>query len=187
MSGCESKAFASSSCDCMGATGVVGPTGPTGPIGPTGPTGPIGPTGPTGPSGGGGGGAGLRAFGNVFQIGTESVPVGSDVTFGSNGPLFNMTHTLGTAPIVIGITGTYNIAFTINTSNNNPQDWAIFVNGVNRAEFNAAGQSITGLTALVLNAGEAVTIRNVATVPDPAVLRTSNTISASVIIYKVDA
>jgi hypothetical protein len=129
----------------------------------------------------------LRAFGNVFQIGTESIPVGSNITFGSNGPLFNLTHTLGTAPIVVGLAGIYNIAFEINTSNNNPQDWAIQVNGVNRAEFNAAGQSITGLATLALNAGDAVTINNIATVPDPAVLRTTNTISASIYFNKVDA
>ena len=177
-----------------GPTGPTGPRGFTGPAGPTGPTGigVAGPTGPTGPSGGGGT-AGLRAFGYVYQIGTETVALGSPVTFSNNGPLNNITHTTGTSSIGITVAGTYNIAFTINTSNNNPQDWAIAVNGSNLFEFNAAGQSITGIAALVLNVGDNVTIKNVGTVtPNPgggdfATLRLTDTISAAVLIYKVDA
>jgi len=130
--------------------------------------------------------SGLVAWGYVFQIGTETVAVGSPITFSNNGPIENIAHTPGNSGIEISQGGTYNIAFSVYTTNNNPQDWAVVVNGTIRSEFNSAGQSITGITSLVLSAGDTITIRNVATVPDPAVLRTANATSAQVLIYKVD-
>ncbi|MEN6460716.1 MAG: hypothetical protein ABFC94_05000 [Syntrophomonas sp.] len=179
-----------------------GPTGPTGPRGPrgfrgrkgptgpsgsgTGPTGPTGPIGPTGPSGGGGG-AGLTTWGYVFQIGAETIAVGSPVTFSNNGPLNGITHTAGASGIGITLSGTYNLTFSVYTANNNPQDWGVVVNGTVRSEFNSAGQTMTGTVSLVLNAGDNVTIRNVATSPDPATLRSTNTTTAYVLIYKVNS
>lgn len=129
---------------------------------------------------------GLEAYGWIFQSGTETVPLGSDINYSGNGPLLNITHVPGTAPIIVGLTGIYNIAFVVNSSNNNPEGYSIFVNGASRGDFTAAGQSITALASLSLVAGDSVTIRNSATVPDPAVLRTSG-ISSSLLIYKVDA
>ncbi|PKM76812.1 MAG: hypothetical protein CVU90_10320 [Firmicutes bacterium HGW-Firmicutes-15] len=128
----------------------------------------------------------MVAWGYVYQIGTQSVAIGSPIDFSNNGPLNAITHTPGTSSINISVTGVYNIAFAINTTNTNPQDWGVVVNGIIQAEFNAAGQSITGIASLVLSSGDTVTIRNVASLPDPAVLRITDTISASVLIYKVD-
>lgn len=208
------KSYKNKKCGPTGPCGLRGPRGPRGfdgcpghcdfifgPTGPTGPRGFIGPTGPTGPGGGGGGATGptgpatpgtkgLIAWGYVYQINTEQVAVGAPVTFSNNGPLNGINHTLNTSGIEITVAGIYNIAFTINTSNNNPQDWAIAVNGINQAEFNAAGQSITGIYTISLNAGDNVTLKNVATVTpgggDFATLRTTDTITAAVLIYKID-
>jgi len=162
-----------------GANGATGPTGPTGLTGATGPTGRTGATGPTGPSG-------LAAFGYVFQLGTETVPVGADISFSNNGPLFNVAHAAGTAPIIVNAAGTYNIAFAVYTANNNLQDWGVAVNNVVVADFNSAGMSLSAATTLNLNAGDVVTIRNVSTGAQEATLRTTSTISAWVQLFKVN-
>jgi len=143
-----------------------------------------GPSRPNRPSGVGA--SGLVAWGYVYQIGTQTIAQGAPVDFSNNGPLNGITHTVGTSEIGITVNGTYNIAFSLYTTNNNPQDWGVAVNGIVRSEFNSAGQSITGITSLVLSAGDRVTIRNVATLPDPATLRPNSTTTAQVLIYKVD-
>jgi hypothetical protein len=132
----------------------------------------------------------LAAFGYVFQVNTETVPQGSDITFSNNGFLNGITHATGTAQIGITISGIYNISFGIYTSNNNPQDWEFFVNGaappittIANSEFNNSGQTLNGVIQLALNAGDFITLRNIATLPNPAILRTTNTISAYVSIY----
>ena len=159
-----------------------------GPAGPRGRRGPRGYTGSTGASG-----TSLRiavgseSFGYVFQIGPETGAVGAPVNFSNNGPLNGINHTAGRDSIGITLDGTYNITFSVYTTNNNPQDWAIAVNGVYTARFNSAGQTITGTTSLNLNAGDRVTIRNVNTFPNPATLRSSDTITAYVLIYKISA
>jgi hypothetical protein len=123
----------------------------------------------------------------VFQIGAETIAVGSPVTFSNNGPLSGITHTAGASGIGITLSGTYNLTFSVYTTQNNPQDWAVVVNGTVRSEFSSAGQTMTGTTSLVLNAGDNVTIRNVATVPNPATLRSTNTTTAYVLIYKTNS
>jgi hypothetical protein len=131
--------------------------------------------------------ASLTAFGYVFQINTQTVAVGANVRFSNNGPLNSINHTPGTAGIEVTLDGIYNITFSVYTTQNNPQDWAVVVNGVVRSEFSSAGQSITGSTSLNLKALDNVTIRNVNTIPDPATLRVGNFITAYVLIYKVDS
>lgn len=131
-------------------------------------------------------GESLAAWGYVYQINTQTVAVGANVNFSNNGPLNGISHTPGTATVVVAAAGTYNLTFSIYTTQNNPQDWAVVINGVVRQRFNSAGQTITGTTSLTLNASDRVTIRNVATVPDPATLRTGDFTTAYMLIYKVD-
>lgn len=131
-------------------------------------------------------GASLEAWGYVYQMNTQTVPVGANVNFSNNGPLNGITHTPGTATVTVTAAGTYNLTFSIYTTQNNPQDWAVVVNGTARQRFNSAGQTITGTTALTLEAGDRVTIRNVATSPDPATLRTGDFTTAYMLIYKVN-
>lgn len=131
--------------------------------------------------------ASLAAWGYVFQINTQTVAVGANVTFSNNGPLNNINHTPGSAGIDVTLGGAYNITFGVYTTQNNPQDWAVVVNGVVKSRFNSAGQSITGTTSLALNAQDRVTIRNVNTIPDPATLRTGDFTTAYVLLYKVDS
>jgi len=133
----------------------------------------------------GGGTKSLAAFGYVFQKNTETVAVGSPVTFSNNGPLKRISHAPGSSGIGITLAGTYNLTFSIYTNQNNPQDWAVAVNGIIQAEFNSAGQSITGTISIGLKAGDTVTILNANTVPDPANLREGDFTTAYVLLYKV--
>ncbi len=128
----------------------------------------------------------LSAFGYVFQIDTQNIAVGSNVTFSDNGPLNGINHTPGSPTIEVTLDGIYNIVFSIYTTQNNPQDWAVVINGLPQSRFTSAGQTITAAATLDLNAQDRVTIRNVNTIPDPATLREGDFITAYVMIYKVD-
>jgi len=133
------------------------------------------------------GATGLTAFGYVFDNRTpaQSIAVGSDVLFNSNGPLQLVTHTLGTSSIVVTLAGIYNIEFAIYTVGNTTQQWGIAVNGVVQSVFQASGETLNASAKLSLNASDIVSIRNVATVPNPASLR-PGVISAWVQIDKVN-
>ncbi len=130
--------------------------------------------------------ANLAAFGYVFQLNTQTIAVGANITFSNNGPLNAINHIPGTSGIQITLDGTYNITFSVYTTQNNPQHWGVVVNGTLRSDFTSAGQSMTATTSLTLKASDNVTIRNVNTIPDPATLRVGNVTTAYVLIYKVD-
>ena len=88
------------------------------------------------------------------------------------------------AQIQVLLAGVYHISFSIYTNAANPQDWGIAVNGIVISEFNSSGQTINAAATLILNANDIITIRNVATVPNPAVLRIG-AISAYAQVYKL--
>lgn len=127
----------------------------------------------------------LAAFGYVFNNSTsaQNIVIDSNVLFNNNGPLKNITHTPGADSILIHQTGICNIAFSIYTSANNFQGWGVAVNGVVLSYFKAYGRNISSSISLYLNANDIITIRNVDTVPNPAILRIG-VISAYVLIYR---
>ncbi|MGE5397031.1 MAG: hypothetical protein ACM3MK_05780 [Chitinophagales bacterium] len=129
----------------------------------------------------------LTSFGYVYHLSStaQNVPVGSNVIFNKNGPLRNITHVASSSRIRVALAGVYNIAFAIYTSVNNPEVWGVAVNGVVKSRFSADGKSLNAITSLHLNAGDIVQIRNVATEPNPAVLRIGDR-TAWVLIYKAD-
>ncbi len=129
----------------------------------------------------------LSSWGYVYQIDTQTIAVGANVTFSDNGPLNGINHTPGTATIEVTLGGTYYIVFSIYTTQNNPQGWAVVVNGIPQSEFSSAGQTMNAAATLTLDALDRVTIRNANTIPDPATLRTGDVITAYVMIYKVDS
>lgn len=130
--------------------------------------------------------ASLAAWGYVFQVSTQSIAVGAPINYSNNGPLSGVNHEPGTSRIEVVGAGIYSISFSVYTAQNNPQDWAVIVNGVQRSRFNSAGQTISGVTLLSLNAGDSITIRNINTSPDPARLRTGEFTTAYVLILKVN-
>jgi hypothetical protein len=162
-----------------GATGATGPTGILGLTGPTGATGATGSTGATGPSGGpigatgatgaigatGPTGAGVLDYAYIYNLTSPGIiPVESDITFDSNGPISaGFTHTPGSAAITILNTGTYKITFSVSAVGVN--QFAIFVNGAASSPVSVYGsaastQQNTGQAILNLTAGDVVTIRN---------------------------
>lgn len=130
---------------------------------------------------------GLAAWGYVFDnaLTAQNVPVGENIRFNNNGPLRHIIHVPGTDGIQVTLEGVYNISFGVYTEVNNPEEWGVAVNGVVRSLFSADGKALVASTKLNLNAGDVITILNVGTAPDPAVLR-SGVNTAWVLIDKVD-
>jgi hypothetical protein len=159
-----------------GATGAQGPTGPqgatgpcctgaTGPQGPTGPQGATGLQGPTGPQGATGttGTGGILGYGYIYTLTQPAtVAIGAAIIFDSNGPLFGVTHALSTPNITVTAGGTYAITFSV--SGTEPNQFAIFINGVvapSTVYGSGAGtQQNTGFAILTLNPGDQITIVN---------------------------
>ncbi|MEP6295764.1 MAG: hypothetical protein ABJ382_00430, partial [Ilumatobacter sp.] len=81
-----------------GAQGIAGPPGVAGIPGPVGPAGP----------------AASVDHGYVYNVGAQIVPIEADVSFDSNGvSTSSITHTPGTAGIVVTEAGTYAIEFSV--------------------------------------------------------------------------
>nr|MBA3284691.1 hypothetical protein [Nitrosopumilus sp.] len=107
-----------------GATGATGSTGPTGQIGPTGTTGPAGDTGSTGPQG-------LATFAYYYQIGTSSIPAGTNYTFptvGLIGP--GVSANLAGTEFTLANPGIYEIYYMIYPTNPSGKRISLLINGV---------------------------------------------------------
>jgi len=78
----------------------------------------------------------------------------------------------GTTGITINVDGVYKLNFACDTAGNNPQLWGVAVNGVVQETFGGSGQTFAAGSELALKAGDVITLRNMGTVPNPAVLRT---------------
>lgn len=172
-----------------GATGADGATGPTGPAGavgatgatgaasvipgPTGATGVTGPTGATGATGATGvGGSGLASSGYVYQLATiadATVVGGADVPFSNNGPLVNTTHTPGTTPMTVPMSGYYEINYSASITAGIGSALAIAVNGTvnlgTQIPFLVATGHTGGSAVLLLTAGDIITLRNNSAIP----------------------
>lgn len=154
----------------QGDTGDTGPQGPTGATGLQGMAGPIGPqgltgaTGPQGPQGIQGiqGPAGTSDYAYVYNLGFQSVALEADVSFDTNGVSSGITHTAGTAAIVIVSAGTYNISFSV--SSTAPNQFALYLNGspVAGGTYGSGSgtQQNNGSVILSLLPGDIVTLRN---------------------------
>ncbi|CAN5194486.1 hypothetical protein BH09DEP1_BH09DEP1_0810 [soil metagenome] len=145
-----------------GRTGSTGNTGSTGSVGFTGATGPQGVTGPTGPVGETGAGA-VQGFGYIYALIPQTVAIEAPVLFDSNGPLVGVTHAPASPSIVVVSAGTYAIAFSV--SGTEPNQFAIFVNGVAAPSTvygsGAGTQQTTGAQViLVLGVGDTITLVN---------------------------
>lgn len=136
-----------------GDTGVTGPQGPAGPIGPIGPTGPTGPIGPSAPS----------DYGQIYNLGPQTVAIEADVVFDSNGVLAGgILHVPGTSQIQVAESGAFLVRFTV--SGVEPNQFALFVNGapVPGGTFGsgAGTQQNSGEAIVELAAGDVLTLRN---------------------------
>ena len=111
----------------------------------------------------------MTTFGGTFSLGAAAVVGGADVIFTNNGPLSGVTHTAGTATVVVPVTGTYRVDYTVNYTAGVGAALAIAVNGTvdastNRDLLTAIG-SISGENLLPLTAGDVITLRNNSAIP----------------------
>jgi hypothetical protein len=146
-----------------GIAGVAGPQGPSGVEGPMGPTGPqgipgvagvAGPQGPTGP--------GILGYGYIYNLTAGTVAIEAPVIFDSNGPLLGITHATPSPSIVIVNAGTY--SFTFSVSGSEPNQFALFVNGIPDTSTiygsGAGTQQNTGMAILTVPAEATITLVN---------------------------
>lgn len=142
----------------QGAQGIQGEQGPEGESGPQGEQGEVGPTGPQGIPGT----IGVLGYGYIYSVTTQSVAVEAPIVFGSTGPVLGVTHAAGSSNIVVVAAGTYSITYSV--SGTEPNQFAIFVNGVAAASTvygsGAGTQQNTGQAILALGAGNTITIVN---------------------------
>jgi hypothetical protein len=186
-----------------GETGATGATGDTGPTGTTGDTGPLGPTGNTGVTGATGntgatgatGATGIRIveYSYVYNLAAQVVAVGGSVLFDSNGPLsLGITHTAGTAAVVLASAGIYRFTFTVSGTAAN--QFTLFVNGIaDTSTTYGTGVGNTpnvGQAIITVPAAAAITLRNFTSagaITLPTTLGgTEPNVNASLIIEQLD-
>ncbi len=139
----------------QGATGATGPQGAVGDPGPAGPQGATGATGPAGPQA-------LSAYAYIYNLPDQEVPLEEDVLFSSNGVIVGaISHTPGTAPIIIGSAGDYAVWFYISDGGTN--QFTLFQNGapVAGAIYGTASDAPNpGWIIITAAAGDILTLRN---------------------------
>ena len=145
----------------------------------------MGATGPAGTNG-------LAEFGYVYNLSGRTVAIGADVIFDTNGVLTSgVTHATGTAPILVTNAGTYKISFSV--SGSEPNQFALFVNGVlvpgSIYASGAGTQQNTGQVIVALGAGDSFTVRNHASSSAVSLATpiggTQANVNASVVIEKI--
>lgn len=194
ITGATGPAGAAGSPGTPGAPGVPGPVGPMGPIGFAGAAGAVGAVGATGATGATGvaGTGGVLAYGYVYNLTAQTIPIEAAVPFDSNGLLLGVAHTPSSPSIVVLSTGVYVITFSATVGGQTSQ-FTIFVNGV-AAPSTVYGsgdqnQQNTGQAILVLTAGDIITLVNhssAASVSLPSqVGGTQANVNASVLIERI--
>ena len=180
----------------VGATGAVGPsgsTGATGATGLTGATGPVGPTGATGATGPAGSGSSQYAY--IYNVSAQVVPLETAVTFSDNGiGTAGFAHGLGSSDITVINEGVYKVTFSV--SGTEPNQFALFINGVVVAESvygsGAGTQQNTGQAILAVGANDVITLVNhtsaaaVTLAAAPPIGGTVTAVNASILIQKLD-
>ena len=163
VSGSTGSTGSTGSPGVTGSTGSSGSTGATG-ASVTGSTGLAGSTGSTGTTGSTGqtGAGGVLGFGYIYALTPQTVAVDAPVLFDSNGPLSGITHAPASSDIVVVSAGTYSVTFSV--SGTEPNQFAIFVNGVaNTSTVYGSGagtQQNTGQAILILGTGDTLTLVN---------------------------
>lgn len=179
-----------------GITGAVGATGFTGNDGSVGAPGINGATGATGSTGfaGNNGVRGMQAvtgntgatlitqaYGYLYKTNSNIVEYGTRVTFSALGPVFNITYTVFTDPVIFDEAGTYQISVvataisTINTTPNNAAlQIGLLLNGVpiDGGQFGAGAtnepptteRQAHGQIIVTVNAGDQITVINTSSI-----------------------
>jgi len=175
--------------------GMTGPAGPTGPAGATGPQGPAGTAGLNGTNGLNGTTGGSSQYGYVYNLSAQVVPLETDVTLSANGVLTSgITHATGSSIIIITSAGDYKVTFSV--SGTEPNQFALFLNGIMVAGTDYASgagtQQNSGQAILTVQANDTLTLRNhtsaaaVTLAAAPPIGGTVAAVNASVLIQKLN-
>jgi hypothetical protein len=133
----------------------------------------------------------LSGFAYVYNSSAQTVPVEGDVTFDSNSNLLDITHTPGTAQIILGSAGTYAVFFMVAGTEVN--QFTIHQNGapVTSSVYGSAivAQQNSGMAIVTAAAGDVLTIRNHTSPTSVTLLTlaggTEANVNASVLIEKL--
>ncbi|TQR18458.1 BclA C-terminal domain-containing protein [Psychrobacillus soli] len=115
------------------------------------------------------------AYGYVFNFPVQTVASGGDVNFSGNGPLVNISHTPGTAPILIPRAGDYLVEYTIAVDGPQMSAYALILNGVevpnSATRYGATSpagtnQTLTGSAIISVPANSTLLLRNVGNTAD---------------------
>lgn len=177
----------------IGPQGEIGPQGIQGPIGPVGPQGiegPVGPTGATGPQGPIADGP-IPVYAYAYNTTSQTVAIGEDVDFATNGLIGGITHVAGTSAFIVNESGIYEILFSTTTTG--PNQFSLTLNGsaiVGSTFGNAQTTPVTaGMIVTNINAGDVITLRNFTSAEvvtlDTATGGTAENTNASIIIKKI--
>jgi hypothetical protein len=98
----------------------------------------------------------------VYNLSAQIVGIESDITFDTNGPLSGFTHTAGTSTIIVSLTGTYLLDFSV--SGVEPGQFSLMDNGLAVAGTTygsgAGTQQDNGQVIVHLTTGDVLTLRN---------------------------
>ena len=132
------------------------------------------------------------AFAYVYNLREQTVGNDKPVVFDSTGAISGISHTNSTAEIIIGSPGIY--MFTYSISGTEPNQFALFVNGLVLKQSvygsGAGTQQNNGQIIVKLNEGDSITLVNVS--GDKAVTLTSKiggdkvNVNASITIIKLN-
>ena len=106
---------------------------------------------------------GLCDYGYIYNLSAEVVAIEADVIFDTTGiTTVGITHTPGTAQIVVTNPGDYEVTFSV--SGVEPNQFALFINGAPVAGTvygsGAGTQQNTGQAIIAIAAGDVLTLRN---------------------------
>ncbi|MCK9574406.1 MAG: collagen-like protein [Clostridia bacterium] len=111
----------------------------------------------------------------MYNNTTQTVAVGTDVTFSTNGRIVgSITHVAGASTIVVNETGDYDITYTVTTALEGTGQFSLFLNGivVTGTRFGTVGDEVVGSVIIRITTGDTLTLRNDLTLV-PIVLATT--------------
>jgi len=119
------------------------------------------------------------SYGYVYDTAIDLFLPGSPITFNNNGPLFGITHTLGTSQITIQNTGVYMVLWSAAVGSYMDTVCEIYINGVPAPSTAYLGfLAAVGLAILSLSAGDVIELVTISGIYGPP-------IEASVLIRQI--
>lgn len=133
----------------------------------------------------------------IFNTGTQSIGIESDISFNSNGSLSGITHSVNSANINVENSGFYVVLFSVTAIDSN--QFALFKNntlvsdtiyGTGLGPFPFYNSNNTGIAIISIDAGDTLTLRNHSSYISPVNLYnnaggTATNVSASIILIRI--